>query len=526
MLRIFQVLYFILLFNGIITAQVFNSNIPIIKITINDIINEQFQIEGEIGIINNSSGQNRLTDTPNEYVGEIGIKHRGESSLFFPKKNFAIEMRDELGNDLDTTFLGFPKEEDWILHGPFSDKSLIRNVLTMHLANEMGQYASKTMFVNLYINSDYQGIYVLMEKIKRDKGRVDVAKLKETDIEGDELTGGYIFRIDKGQPHWLSKFTGLGQNRRLEYQIVYPDFDDVLPAQFNYIQTYVDSFEQAMKSPNLMFGGKSYAEYIDVNSFAEAHLLNEVGRNVDGYRLSSYFHKKKDSNGGKIFAGPVWDFNLAFRNADYCDGANTNGLIFYNFCDSNFPFWWDVLLQNEDFLSTTQCRWQELRAGPFHTDSIFAFIDEQVQILQPSLSQNFSKWNIFGTYVWPNPLPLANSHSHEITLLKNWLSARLRWMDSNLGGTCSFSVNTTEIITDNVFKIIPNPAQTHFSLAFPTPINKEIATIFLINNLGQQIQLPFDASNSSVAINDLTPGLYYVGVVVDGKTYLQKLMIQ
>ena len=186
----------------------------------------------------------------------------------------------------------------------------MRNVLTMHLAREMGQYASRTQYVDLYLNEAYQGIYVLMEKIKRDKDRVDVAKLRAVDIAGDELTGGYIFKIDKDEADWFSNFNVFQEVRRLEYQLVYPDIEDVQPEQFAYIQSYVDSFERAMVSPSLTFGGKSYEDYIDVTSFIEAHLLNEIGRNVDGYRLSSYFHKKKDSNGGKIFAGPVWDLSL------------------------------------------------------------------------------------------------------------------------------------------------------------------------------------------------------------------------
>jgi len=217
------------------------------------------------------------------------------------------------------------------------------------------------------------------EQIKRDKGRVDIAKLRDIDIEGDELTGGYIYKVDKGDFDWLSNFTAVNNsnfNSNLRYQLVYPDIDNVQPEQFAYIQSHVDSFERAMQLPALSFGGKTMEEYIDLTSFAEAHLLNELGRNVDGYRLSSYFHKRKDSNGGKIFAGPVWDFNLAFRNADYCTGDQTVGLIFDVLCDSDFPFWWDVLLNNESFNNLTKCRWEDLRSGPFHQDSIFAFIDD------------------------------------------------------------------------------------------------------------------------------------------------------
>lgn len=506
----------------------FDSTLPIVKIETSGIstLNGVNQISGTIGIVNNPSGRNNFFDASNEYEGNIGVKYRGESSQFFAKKSLAVETWDELGNDLDTSFLDFPTEEDWIFHGPYSDKSLMRNVLTMHLAREMGQYASRTEYVDLYIDGDYQGIYVLMEKIKRDKDRVDVAKLKETDIEGDELTGGYIFRIDKEEAHWFSRFNIFSNTRQLEYQLVYPDIDRVQPEQFAYIQSYVDSFERAIFAPNLVFGGKSYDEYMDLNSFAEAHLMNELGRNVDGYRLSSYFHKRKDSNGGKIFAGPIWDFNLAYRNADYCQGADTEGLIYYNLCDGGYPFWWDVLLNNTEFQSIARCRWEELREGAFHTDSIFAFIDEQVQIIEPSLDQNFAKWDVFGIYLWPNPLPLANSYSQEISLLKDWLSDRLDWMDANLSGACSNTiVGLEDIAVNNLFSIMPNPAQSQFQIAFSQPVNGKINSVFMINSVGQQFNVAFDAGSLSVDVSNFTTGLYFVGIEIEGETYLEKVVI-
>ncbi|MEM1124642.1 MAG: CotH kinase family protein, partial [Bacteroidota bacterium] len=435
-----------------------NSTLPLIRITTSRTINSQQRIDGTLEIVNNASGNNSFFDEANEYSGPIAVKFRGQSSLSFPKKNYSLETRDAAGEDLDTTFLNFPPEEDWVLHGPFSDKSLMRNVLTMELARRMGQYASKTQYVELYVNGDYQGIYVLMENIKRGEGRVDIAKLRDVDIEGDELTGGYIYKIDKDAADWRSNFGVQNNvNRKLEYQLVYPDIDKVQPEQFAYIQSYVDSFERAMRNPNLEYGGKSYDEYIDLKSFAEAHLLNELGRNVDGYRLSSYFHKQKDSDGGKIYAGPVWDFNLAYRNADYCNGDAIVGLIYYRFCDNNYPFWWDKLFKTEEFTNLTKCRWEELRRGPFHTDSIFAFIDEQVEYLQPALSRNFQKWNIFGRYVWPNPSPLANSYPQEIDLMKTWIERRLNWMDVGVLGDCTI-VSTEEVDVEKPFQISPNPA--------------------------------------------------------------------
>jgi len=503
-----------------------STHLPIIKITTQNSINEQERVAGTLEIIHHPDRPNDSSEEANEYEGPISIKHRGQSSLWFPKKGFAFETKDAAGADVDTSFLNFPAEEDWILHGPYSDKSLLRNVLTMELARRMGQYASRTQFCELFINGDYRGIYVLMEQIKRDKERVDIAKLREIDLAGDELTGGYIYKIDKGDFDWLSGYSAINNpNAKIRYQLVYPDIDKVQPEQFFYIKSHVDSFERAMRQPTLSYGGKSMEDYIDMTSFAEAHLLNELGRNVDGYRLSSYFHKKKDSNGGKIYAGPVWDFNLAFRNADYCFGDRTVGLIFYILCDGDFPFWWDTLLKLDSFNDTAKCRWEDLRTGPFHQDSIFAFIDEQAAYLQPAIQRNFQKWNILGDYVWPNPSPLADSYQEEIDLLKDWIRLRLQWMDTGLSGTCR-TVSTEEPIAVLPFTISPNPASQFIQISFPDAPFFRQSTLYLMNVLGQKVKdLPID-QQVSLSLTDYSTGIYFLVLEREGQLVSQKLLIQ
>ena len=478
-----------------ITPTFFESTLPVIRISTRSTVNRVEAILGNMEIVQNEVGNNSFFDPASEYKGKISIKHRGQSSLSFPKKSFSIETMDDWGRDLDTSFLNFPKEEDWILNGPYSDKSLMRNVLIMDLARKMGQYASRTQYVDLFVNGDYRGIYVLMEKIKRDKNRVDIAKLKESDLVGDELTGGYIFRIDKGGPDWISKFDFFRNTDKLKYQLVYPDIEEVAPAQLKYLRSYVDSFERAMVEENLIYGGKPFDEYIDLTSFVEAHILNEIGRNIDGYRFSSYFHKRKDSKGGKIIAGPVWDFNLAFRNADYCEAAATDALIFEGPCPGGLPFWWNVLLQNDAFLSLTRCRWEALRETAFHTDSIFTFIDKQAALLQPSIDPNFHRWDVLGNYLWPNPFPLANTYTEEINLLKEWLTARLQWMDDNIGGTCQMSVSTTEIEKTAPFEVFPNPAVNQIKLLMDENLMSEIDGISMINTLGQRFHLSNTTNN-------------------------------
>src|SRR5210317_109968 len=151
-------------------------------------------------IIDEPKIEAQMTITVNDIVdfsGKIGIEIRGSSSQMFPKKQFGLEIWDEANEGINVSLLGFPEEEDWILYAPYSDKALIRNVLIYDLARDIGRYASRVKFVDVSINGSYNGVYVLMEKLKRDSNRIDLNKLKPEEISGEDLTGGYILKIDK-----------------------------------------------------------------------------------------------------------------------------------------------------------------------------------------------------------------------------------------------------------------------------------------------------------------------------------------
>jgi len=454
------------------------TNLPIIKINTNGVeIMDEPSILGEMGIIWNGENQlNSSLDELNEYLGTITIEKRGQSSLgLFPKNGYAIETKDPTGiEDADAEFLNFPSEEDWILHGPYSDKSLIRNVMAMKMANDMGQYASRTRLIELLINDQYEGVYVLMERIKRDENRLDIAKLNPEDLTGNELTGGYIFKIDKDDDDWYSNYDMYNNpGEKLAFQYVSPSRSQIQPIQENFLQSYVDSFENALFNPNVPYGGKYYYEYIDLESFAEHFIIKELTKDVDAYRISSYYHKDKNSNGGLLKAGPVWDFNLAFGNADYCDGGTDYGFIYNGDCSGTSPFWWNKLLQQELFTNTLKCRWEELRAGPYHLDSLFTFIDEKALLVGSAAERNFQRWPILNDYVWPNAV-VTGSYAGEIEYLKNFLIDRMEWMDSNIFGECIVSVNQSNL-DEMAFNISPNPLQ------------KDILTVNFQEKIGQEI---------------------------------------
>ena len=382
------------------------------------------------------------------YEGIIGIEIRGESSQYFDKKSFGFETWDNQYNDIDVSLLGFPEEEDWILYGPFSDKSLIRNKLIYDLSNQMGRYASKTEFVELSINYEYKGLYIFMEKLKRDDNRINIQKLNENDIDETLITGGYIIKIDKSDMEdgsytdynsFQSKYDVFGKkdgDKKVYFNYEYPKSSEIHAYQKNYIKNYINDFESSLTSDQFKNSENGYRKYIDVNSFIDFFILNEISNNVDGFRLSTYLHKDREK---KLIIGPIWDFNLSFGNADYCGGERYDIWLhkFNERCPGDFwniPFWWNRFLEDENFVNQLKDRWNELRISTLSDENIISLIDDYYSFLNNEtdiVKKNFDKWRIFGIYIWPNSF-IGNNYYEEIDFLKNWIKNRTSWLDESI----------------------------------------------------------------------------------------------
>lgn len=460
-----------------------SSNLPIVLINTNgQYIPDDPKIEADMGVIYNGPGiRNNVSDPQNNYSGKIGIETRGHSSQMFPMKSYGLELHDNDGNSIDASILGMPEESDWILYAPYTDKTLMRNLLTYTLSAQLGHWASRCRMVEVVLNGDYTGVYVMEEKIKRGKDRVDIAKLKASDISGENLSGGYIFSLDKDPNAWVSKYPAPHQtvtgNPRFSY--VYPKPEDIVPEQAAYIQSYTDSFERALNSTQFMDATAGYRNFIDQNSFIDYFYINELSRNVDGYRLSAYFNKNKN---GKISAGPVWDYDLAFRNADYCNGSDVAGwaYLFNDICPMDgaglVPFWWMRFMQDSSFVSNLRCRWKQLRQNVFSEDHIDQMIDSISALVSEAEKRHFARWPVLGQYVWPNPNPIPATYGEEITTLKSWISQRLQWIDQNIPnqGACSDwdSAATGTIVV----RIDPNPFTSD---PIASILSKSRQTVFL-----------------------------------------------
>ncbi len=460
-----------------------SSNIPVIVIETGPLeIVDEYRIVASMGIINNDVGLiNYISDPFNDYSGLINIEYRGSTSVTFLKKSYGFETQVDNGDNLNVSLIDLPEENDWILYGPYSDKTLMRNILSYRLSRELGHYAPRTKLCELILNGEYRGVYVLIEKIKRDKNRVDIAKLNPGEISGDDLTGGYIIKIDKqtgnSGPTWRSELGGI------YFQYEYPKYDEIVPEQKEYIKSYIDVFEQALISDHFMDSEFGYRKYMDESSFVDFFIINEISKNVDGYILSTFFYKDKDSNGGKLTMGPVWDYNFSFGNANYRDAFLTDG---FQVSINPSPWWWNRLLQDPTFIGDIRNRWYSIRENQFSNETIIAIIDSLSLLLEESQQRNFERWNIIGRDIWPNYY-VGESYEDEIDFLKTWTLGRLQWLDNNL-----YSWNSIENISINhETNVYPNPFSNYFYYDFSLNRPGDISLVLYDMN-GMQVSSIID----------------------------------
>ena len=500
------------------------SNLPIVIVnTYGENIPDEPRIPAYMGIIDNESGTNNINDIFNEYDGHITIERRGNSSQWQDKPPYRFETVDSEGENYNVELLGMPEENDWVLYAPWQDKTMIRNVLAYQLSNEIGRYASKTRHIELFINEEYQGVYVLMEKIKRDRNRVDISTLNPHEISGDDVTGGYILKFD-----WYYTGDNIGGFESgydgMTYNYHYPKPSDIVPEQETYIQNYIANFEDVMLNPDYSNDSTGYPSMINIESFIDFILLQELAKNVDAYRLSTYIYKDKESIDNRLFAGPIWDFNHGFGNCDYGETWEIdNWLLEYNpEGGDQMAFWWELLWQDENFQLKTAERYTELRETIFSENFIYSIIDSVVSELGESVNRNFIRWPILGTYIWPNYY-VFDSYDDEVNYLKSWISDRLLWMD---GQMLLLDIDKSEISSEyKITSIYPNPfnpiANIQYKLIKDSYVDIRIYDVFgnVVKELLSQKEKPGMKLIKWNATNDLgyqvSTGVYLFDIQID-----------
>jgi subtilisin-like proprotein convertase family protein len=514
-----------------------SSNLPIVMFdTYGQIILDEPKIPAVLKIINNGPGARNYINDPPQFEGNSGVERRGSLSQVFPKKSYGFETWDASGKDLDTSILGMPSESDWILNASFTDKSLMRNALAYQVWQNMGHYATRYQFVELVINGQYKGIYLFLEKIKRNKNRVNVAKLKPDENAGDSLTGGYIFKIDKftgsGGSGWTSSYLPSSHvyNQTIFFQYEYPDELDITPQQKTYIENYVYDFETALNGENFDDTTIGFRKYAVESTFIDYFIVNEISKNVDSYRVSTFLQKESDRKGGKLRMGPVWDYDLAWHNANFCGGDLYTGWAYKFPCNDHnmqVPFWWSRLLEDTLYTTNLKCRWQFLRQNILSNASFDEYIDSIATQLGEAQLQNFKTWPVFGFYLYVNPWPYAANYAAEIDGLKSWLHKRLSWLDTNMPGTCYPTSIRDANESGNIINVYPNPATNKISITNTSKSQGEtLISIFSIN--GQLIQRDKFQNNDrfEMDVSQMPKGIYLLRIQSTEGAETQKLVLQ
>ncbi len=377
---------------------------------------------------------------------------RGSSTQGLPKQSFAVEFWNEFDDDSEFSPLGLPAESDWVLYAPNNfEPVLIHNPLAYQLSNEMGRYASRTRFVEVYLNTDgsalspahYNGIYVLEEKIKRDGNRVAVEKLEPEDLAAPAITGGYIMKVDRLDPG-DGGFSAAGQS--IAY--VYPKEADIETAQRapqkTYLQNYLNAFGTALNGANYTNPTNGYRAYVETDSWVDHHLLNVTTFNVDALRLSAYFSKPRN---GKLSFGPVWDFD---RTQGSTDGRDFNPRIWRSAVSDlgtdffNYP-WWGRMFTDSDFWQQWIDRYQDLRTGVLGTNHLFAVIDTLANQVRQQQPREAARWPLLTRPRNGTASGAGYSHTFpgtyqgEVDFLKQWYRERLDFMDTNFLARVEFN---------------------------------------------------------------------------------------
>jgi len=510
-----------------------DSNLPIVVInTGGQTIYDSIKIVCDMGIIFNGIGsRNYITDPFNNYTGKIGIEIRGSTSQQYPKKCYGLETRDTLGNNRNVPLLGMPSDNDWILYGAYPDKSLMRNEITYTLFSLMEPYSPRYKYCELVIDGQYMGVYTLMEKIKRDHNRVNVTPLLPADTAGVALTGGYIIKIDKPTGSSSTSWTSPYQVK-VKYLFHDPQDSALSTSQKTYIQNYVTAFEDAVYGPNFTDSAIGYRHYINVLSFIDFFIMEELGRTVDGYRSSSFMYKDTDSLNGKLTCSPMWDFNLSYGNADYCEAFDTTGWQ-YNFASvcpafsSEPPNWWARLLQDTTYCNELKCRWMNLRTNVLSNSLINSLIDTTAARLNEAQQRNFVQWPILGVYVNWNYF-IGMNYQEEVDYLKWWFGARMAYMDANLPGHCTMlTTNTNANISDKntSFEVFPNPNNGTFTIGIFNLTGK--ADVDITDILGNKIYHTITSNpNTIVDLSKEAKGIYFVKLKSDKGRSTKKIVVE
>ncbi len=374
---------------------------------------------------------NRLSDKP-EFTTQAEMRIRGHSSSSFDKPSYRLTFTLEdrvTANPQEVLDMGV--EEDWVLHGPYLDKSLIRNYMAMNLFGEFIPYTPDVRFVELFIDDKYQGLYVLMETIKHDVNRVNIQDSDPNSTNTSFLvTRDWYDNMDESQLRDFIDLTFKATSTGTE--IAYPNELYITDGQREWIEDYLNEVEKVIYSYDYDTPDYGYWKYLDTDSFVDYALVNDIALNQDAGKFSTWFYQDL---GGRLNAGPLWDFNNAF------DNGFEQSVLGTSFIMLDKPIF-SMLFRDEQFTERVINRYRELRADLLSDERILNYIEEVVEYLGPAIERNYEVW---GYTLDPNVIPTLGSSQRlepvernptsfeeAIEDLKNAITTRLRWLDANI----------------------------------------------------------------------------------------------
>ena len=353
------------------------------------------------------------------------IRVRGHSSRLFEKSPYQLDFVDENGEAAPAAVMGMPAHSEWVLYGPYLDKSLVRNYMWYNIAGEVMEWAPNVRYCELILNGEYRGLYLMVETITNGED----CRLNLSTTEQNVKTTGYLLRGDRTTQEDLGGqrdiYTYLERmlTLRTDILIKYPGRSSLTQELRQEIELDYAAFEKALYSYDYDTDDYGYWNYIDVDNFVDYFLINEFSLNVDAGRYSTYIYKDLS---GK-FKLAVWDFNNA------CDNFPTDPLT-PDQINMVSHTWYFMLCKSEGFVERLLDRYDELRASVLNETYLLNYIDETLAYLGPAVERNNQRWNDAMTQWEPLTPVERNLHSHEeaVDQLKEWLYERGIWLDENI----------------------------------------------------------------------------------------------
>lgn len=366
-------------------------------------------------------GVNHHLDDDATLVSQADIRIRGNSSRYFDKKSYLLRPTDEEGLERKVSMLGMEEFDEWVLYGPYLDKSMIRNYMWYNIAGEIMDYAPNVRFCEVFLDGAYQGLYVLTESISSGKD----TRLGLTRPSNNTAQVSYVLRLDRGSSNPVKNIETFSQYTLRNLQdidIVYPGAKQLTPERIAFIQQDFSAFEKSLYSFDYNSPTEGYEKWLDTQSFVDYFILNEFTCNYDAGWLSTYVYKDLR---GKLKAC-IWDFNAACDNYAQLTTAPQRFELQQN-------VWYFMLVKDQAFNRAIINRYHELRRTYLSDDYLNQYMDALIQWLGPAIDRNFQVWGytLEMDMIFPserNP----RSQQEATDQMRSFIQTRGAWMDENI----------------------------------------------------------------------------------------------